>query len=38
MVLAGFLHASDGALAAMYRNAGVTGPVLVTPDAFRPAA
>jgi N-acyl-L-homoserine lactone synthetase len=38
MVLAGFLHASDEALAAMDRNAGVTGPVLVTPNAFRPAA
>jgi N-acyl-L-homoserine lactone synthetase len=38
MALAGFLYASDEALAAMYRNAGVTGPVVVTPDAFRPAA
>src|SRR6202023_23332 len=26
MALAGFLHASDQALAAMYRNADVTGP------------
>ncbi|SDH59341.1 MULTISPECIES: acyl-homoserine-lactone synthase [Bradyrhizobium] len=38
MALAGFLHASDQALAAMYRNADVTGPVLVAPEALRTAA
>ena len=36
--LAGFLHASDEALAAMYRNAGIEGPVLVAPESFRAAA
>ncbi len=38
MALAGFLHASDEALAAMYRNADVTGPVLVEADKIRAAA
>jgi N-acyl-L-homoserine lactone synthetase len=38
MALAGFLRASDEALAAMYRNANVAGPVLVSPDSFRAAA
>lgn len=38
MALAGFLHASDDALAAMYRNAGVTGPVLSELTEFRGAA
>jgi N-acyl-L-homoserine lactone synthetase len=38
MALAGFLHASEEALAAMYRNADVTGPVLVAPDASRAVA
>lgn len=36
--LAGFLHESDGALAAMYRNAGVAGPVLVEPGSLCVAA
>ncbi len=38
MAVAGFLRASEEALAAMYRNADVAGPVLVAPDAFRAAA
>jgi acyl homoserine lactone synthase len=36
--LAGFLHRSDEALAAMYRQAGVMGPVLVEPMAVRAVA
>jgi acyl homoserine lactone synthase len=36
--LAGFLHDSDEALEAMYRQAGVDGPVLVVPDLQRSAA
>src|SRR5713226_3206815 len=31
MALAGYLHASDQALAAMYRNADIEGPVLLAP-------
>lgn len=38
MALAGFLHASDEALAAMYRHADVAGPVLVEPARSRAAA
>jgi len=38
MALAGFLHASDQALAAMYRQAGVTGPVLAATTSPRAAA
>lgn len=38
MALAGYLHASDKALAAMYRSADVEGPVLVEPSSFRAAA
>jgi acyl homoserine lactone synthase len=38
MALAGFLHASDEARMAMYRQAGVTGPVLVEPMAAREVA
>lgn len=38
MALAGFLHESDHVLAAMYRNAGVTGPVLVKSDTIPAAA
>lgn len=38
MALAGFLHASDNALASMYRNAGVAGPVLTELTACRDAA
>jgi acyl homoserine lactone synthase len=38
MALAGYLHASDQALAAMYRNADVEGPVLVAPNSIRAAA
>lgn len=38
MALAGYLHASDQALAAMYRNADVEGPVLLSPNSFRAAA
>jgi acyl homoserine lactone synthase len=38
MALAGYLHASDEALAAMYRNADVVGPVLVEADKIRAAA
>jgi N-acyl-L-homoserine lactone synthetase len=38
MALAGFLHASDEALAAMYRQAGVGGPVLQGPPALNAAA
>lgn len=36
--LAGFLYESEGALAAMYQNAGVTGPVLVEPGMLPAAA
>jgi N-acyl-L-homoserine lactone synthetase len=38
MAVAGFLHGSDEALAAMYRNAGVSGPILIEPESFRAAA
>jgi acyl homoserine lactone synthase len=38
MALAGFLHASDEALTATYRQAGITGPVLVEPIAVRAVA
>ncbi|WP_035686292.1 acyl-homoserine-lactone synthase [Bradyrhizobium sp. Cp5.3] len=38
MALAGFLHASDQALAAMYLKAEVTGPVLLEPAMVRAAA
>jgi acyl homoserine lactone synthase len=38
MALVGFLHASDEARMAMYRRAGVTGPVLVAPSAVRAVA
>ncbi|MBR0713928.1 acyl-homoserine-lactone synthase [Bradyrhizobium liaoningense] len=38
MALAGFLHDSDQALEAMYRQAGVGGPVLVSTDLERKAA
>lgn len=38
IALAGFLHDSDEALAAMYRQAGVDGPVLVTTGSERRAA
>jgi N-acyl-L-homoserine lactone synthetase len=38
MALAGYLRASDQALAAMYRNADVEGPVLLAPDSIRAAA
>lgn len=38
MALAGYLHASDQALAAMYRNADVEGPVLLAPNSIRAAA
>jgi N-acyl-L-homoserine lactone synthetase len=38
MALAGYLQASDQALAAMYRNAEVEGPVLFAPGSFRAAA
>lgn len=38
MALAGYLHASDHALAAMYRNADVEGPVLLASNSFRAAA
>jgi N-acyl-L-homoserine lactone synthetase len=38
MALAGYLHASDQALAAMYRNADVEGPVLLAPHSIRAAA
>ncbi|SCB28092.1 acyl homoserine lactone synthase [Bradyrhizobium yuanmingense] len=38
MALAGFLHDSDQALEAMYRQAGVIGPVLVLPGAERKVA
>jgi N-acyl-L-homoserine lactone synthetase len=38
MALAGYLHASDQALAAMYRNADVEGPVLLAPQSIRAAA
>lgn len=38
MALAGFLHASDEVLAAMYRQADVTGPVLVATVPARAAA
>jgi acyl homoserine lactone synthase len=38
MTLAGYLHASDQALAAMYRNADVEGPVLLAPNSMRAAA
>lgn len=38
MALAGYLHASDQALGAMYRNADVEGPVLLAPNSLRAAA
>lgn len=38
MALAGYLHASDQALAAMYRNADVAGPILLAPNSIRAAA
>lgn len=38
MALAGYLHASDQALAAMYRSAEVEGPVLLTVSSLRAAA
>jgi acyl homoserine lactone synthase len=38
MALAGYLQGSDEVLEAMYRLAGVGGPVLVEPTAFRAAA
>jgi N-acyl-L-homoserine lactone synthetase len=38
MALAGYLHASDAALAAMYRQAGTAGPVLADPTALSAAA
>lgn len=38
MALAGYLHATDDALAAMYRNADVKGPVLLAPHSVRAAA
>jgi N-acyl-L-homoserine lactone synthetase len=38
MALAGYLHASEAALAAMYRQAGVAGPVLADPAALYAAA
>jgi acyl homoserine lactone synthase len=38
MALAGYLHASDQALAAMYRNADIEGPVLLAPKSIRAAA
>lgn len=38
MALAGFLHASDQALEAMYRRAGIEGPVLVDADSLSVAA
>ncbi|CAN7220022.1 GNAT family N-acetyltransferase [Bradyrhizobium sp. LjRoot220] len=38
MALAGYLHASDQALAAMYRNADVEGPILLAPDLIPAAA
>jgi len=38
MALAGFLHASDDALDAMYRHAGVSGPVLTSPASLIVAA
>jgi acyl homoserine lactone synthase len=38
MALAGFLHGSDDALGAMYRQAGVAGPVLVDPASLSAAA
>jgi N-acyl-L-homoserine lactone synthetase len=38
MALAGYLHASDQALTAMYRHADVEGPVLLAPNSIRTAA
>lgn len=38
MALAGYLHASDQALVAMYRNADVEGPVLLAPSSIQAAA
>jgi len=38
MALAGFLHASDQALALMYQRAGVAGPVLQDPPSLNAAA
>jgi N-acyl-L-homoserine lactone synthetase len=38
MALAGYLHASDQALAAMYRNADIEGPVLLEPKSIRAVA
>lgn len=38
IALAGFLHDSDQALEAMYRQAGVNGPVLIVPGSERKAA
>ncbi|MEH2549122.1 N-acyl-L-homoserine lactone synthetase [Bradyrhizobium sp. AZCC 2262] len=38
MALAGYLHATDDALAAMYRNADVKGPVLLASHSLRAAA
>lgn len=38
MAVAGFLHGSDEALAAMYRHAGVSGPVLMEAASIRAAA
>jgi N-acyl-L-homoserine lactone synthetase len=38
MALAGFLHGSDQALAAMYRQAEVTGPVLIDPASWTAVA
>lgn len=38
IALAGYLHASDQALAAMYRNADVAGPILLAPNSIRAAA
>jgi len=38
MALAGYLPAFDQALAAMYRNHDVDGPVLLAPNSIRAAA
>jgi hypothetical protein len=38
MALAGFLHGSREALAAMYRQAGAEGPVLSQPESIPTAA
>ncbi|KRR25226.1 conjugal transfer protein TraI [Bradyrhizobium lablabi] len=38
MAVAGFLHGSEEALAAMYRHAGVVGPVLMRAESLRAAA